>query len=369
MTKRFLTRSVISFVAFSCPVSWGQPTPPPDAPDVGPMLTLEAPPPQTLNKIGLSYRMGLNITVDFNKLGGLHLSDPGSKTGTAVNRTYDNGTNGVDIDNNMHGDFIGTWYWGWSNPNSRQGDNLVLQSDATLPNAVSKNHSDDPQHGCELTYSRELYRGDKWRAGAEAALGYTRISISDSQTLRNTAFRTNDAYALNGVVLLDPAQYTFEGPGPTINSQPSTRTVDVLPNAATITGTREIDANVFTLRLGPYLEIPLSQKFSVILDGGLTLAVGDTEFSFTEDVTILDPTYLNAPLRSPHRVGSGSQTDFLVGGYAGGSLAYALTKEISLVAGAQFQAAGQAVNNEKGKEAILDLGKSIIVSIGATYSF
>jgi hypothetical protein len=352
----------------SAPLAQGQPVPPPEAPDVGPAPMLEAPPPETLNKIGLNYRMGLNITADFRKLGGLHLSDPGAKTGTAVNRTYDNGTNGVDIDNNVHGDFTGTWYWGWSSTRSHQGDYLVLQSDSTLPNASSNNHSDDPQHGVELTYSRELYRGKGWRTGVEAALGYTRIVIDDTQTLKNTVFRTNDAFALEGVVLTDPAQYTFAGPGRTISSQPSTRTLNVLPNAATITGTRELDANVFLLRLGPYLEVPLSEKFSVILDGGLTLAVGVTDFSFREDVNISDPGY-GINIHSSHRAGSGSQTDFLVGGYAGASLAYALTKEISLVVGAQFQAAGQAVNNEKGKEAILDLGKSISVSIGATYSF
>ena len=72
---------------------------------------------------------------------------------------------------------------------------------------------------------------------------------------------------------------------------------------------------------------------------------------------------------STPRSGSGTELDFLVGAYGGGSLSYALPERVSLFGGAIFQAAGEAVNDEKGKRSILDLEKSVIVSIGATYSF
>ena len=137
------------------PAAWGQPTPPPEAPDVGPMPTLEIPPAQTLNKIGLSYRMGMNITVDFKRLGGLALSDPGPPNGTHVNRNYDDGYNRVDATGNNHGGFVGTWNWRYDSPNSFQGDHPVLQSYSTPANASSRVHPDDPQNGVELTYSRE----------------------------------------------------------------------------------------------------------------------------------------------------------------------------------------------------------------------
>src|SRR5262245_46217918 len=77
-----------------------------------PAGTLEEPAPPRLNRIGLSYRMGLNISAKFKKLGGLQLSDPGPATGSTYNRTYDNGYNLVDSSGNNGGT---TWNWGYQN--------------------------------------------------------------------------------------------------------------------------------------------------------------------------------------------------------------------------------------------------------------
>jgi hypothetical protein len=333
--------------------------------DLLPTANLD-PEPINKNRLGLSYRMGLNISVDFRKLGGLALSNPGSATGNTVNRNYDNGYNRVDSSTNSGGL---TWYWGYQSAQSVQGDNLVLQSYSTPANATSKNRQDDPQHGFEISYDRELYRDKHWRFGAEAAFGYTLISVSDSRSLKNTAYRTNDTFALNGTIPpLPPYNGTFEGPGSLISSSPSSRATDIIARAATITGVRTVDADLFSLRLGPYFEIPLYKKFSLFFDGGLTLAVGRTEFSYRENVTISDPAY-NVTLSTERHAGAGSQTDFLVGGYAGAAIEYALTKEVTLFTGAQFQAAGRSINKNAGKESVLDLGQSILVAFGVSYAF
>ncbi len=337
-----------------------------NADDYVPQIKLEPAAPVAKNRIGLSYRMGLNITVDFNKLGGLALSDPGPATGSAVNRNYDNGYNRVDSSGNSGGR---TWYWGYQSSQSVQGGDLVLQSYATRATASSKDRQEDPQHGFEFNYQRELLRKDHWRLGAEAALGYSHISIIDDRTLHNAVYRTNDTFALNGVIPPNsPYNGTFEGPGPIISSEPSSRTTDLLVGAATITGKRELEAHVVTLRLGPYLELPVTDRFSVFFNGGLTLGVGHTTFSFNETVVISDPAY-DINLTSGRRSGSGSQTDFLIGGYAGAGLSYALTEDVSLFTSAIYQAAGRTIDRERGKESILDLGQSVIVAIGVSYSF
>jgi hypothetical protein len=321
--------------------------------------------PMTQNRLGLNYRMGLNISVDFRKLGGLALSNPGPGTGSTFNRNYDNGYNRVDSSTNAGGV---TWYWGYEHSQSVQGTNLVLSSYSTPANATSKNREDDPQHGLELTYSRELLRGKWWHFGAEGGLGYSPISIADHHTLKNTAYRTNDTFSLNGTIPPNPPYHgTFGGPGDLIGSDPS-RTTDVLARAATITGERDLDADVFVLRLGPYFEVPLYKRFSLILNGGLTLAYAHTKFSFNEIVTISDPVN-DINLVSSRRTGSGSHDDFLVGGYGGAAIGYQITREIGLMAGAQYQAAGSTINRDKGKESLLDLSQSIIVTFGVTYSF
>ena len=327
----------------------------------------QAPPPK-LNKIGLSYRMGMNITADFKKLGGLQLSDPGPATGSTYNRNYDNGYNRVDISGNAGGT---TWYWGYDNPISVQGNTLTLQSESTPATATSGKYEDYPQSGVELTYSRELTRGKRWRFGLESGLGYTAISIKDEQTLNYFVNRTSDTFALGSVIPpLPPYAGTFEGPGPLISSSltPENRSVSLLSDAATIQGTRRFESDLFTLRLGPYFEIPLSRKFAVTLNGGLTLGFADSKFSFNETVFISDPLY-NINLASGSRSGSDRETDFLVGGYAGANLSYAISDRVGVFAGAMFQAAGESVSKAQGKESILDLGKSVIISIGATYSF
>ena len=132
-------------------------------------------------------------------------------------------------------------------------------------------------------------------------------------------------------------------------------------------GARSLDANVFGFRLGPYAEYPLNNKFSLLFSGGLYLVVGDSHFRFKETVTIVDPI-TGAQTTEQHR-GSASQIDFLVGGYVGANIEYQLTKEFGLFAGAQFQTAGRAVNKARGKVSVLDMGESVVVSIGASYSF
>jgi hypothetical protein len=343
---------------------------PPETPDTGPRLSLQPAPADHLNKISLSYRMGLNITVDFKKLGGFPaLSNPGPDTGSTFDRTYDNGYNRVDSSGNAGGL---TWNWGYEHPTSVQGAGLSLQSSSAPANAAAEDCSDDPQHGFEIAYSRELYRRGKWRAGAELAFGYTSLTAYDSRTLNTRVDRITDTFALGEVVPpLAPYHGTFEGPGPLISSSPD-RVRSIIPRDSIVTGSRALEADIFMFRLGPYVEIPLSDKFSVFLNGGLALGFGDINFSYHETVTIAD-----AGLVAPARRSAGSQTEFLIGGYAGASVSYALSREFSLFAGAIFQAAGESdtATRQVGgqpftrKESVLNLNESIIVSIGASYSF
>jgi hypothetical protein len=39
------------------------------------------------------------------------------------------------------------------------------------------------------------------------------------------------------------------------------------------------------------------------------------------------------------------------------------------MAGAQYQAAGRTIDKAKSKESLLDMGQSIVVTFGVTYSF
>jgi hypothetical protein len=369
MTITCLRCSVYSLALFAAPLAWGQ--------EAGwgtnsvRSFDLETNAAPKLNRLALSYRMGLNIRVDFKKLGGFApIGDPGPATGTAVDRTYDNGSyNKVDSSGNLGGQ---TWNWGYQRGSQVQGGSVVMESSSSPNDAKSKHQYDDPQHGLEMIYSRELFRdAEDWKVGVEAAFGYTHVSVSDSRRVFSRVDRIIDTFSIPpGVVVpLPPYNGTFEGPGALIGSGPD-RATTVLSREAIITGERNLESDVLTLRLGPYLEVPIYKRLSMIFDGGLFLAVGLTDFSYHETVTISD-------VGSTSRSSSGSQDDFLVGGYIGGSLSYAVTDRIGVFCGAHFQAAGRSVADSRTrggdvltkKQSVLDFGEAFVVSVGASYSF
>lgn len=332
--------------------------------------------PVSKNHLILSYRLGLNITADFRRLGGFPaLTDPGPDTGATENRNYDNGYNRVDITGNNHqpGFPDTTWNWGFQGGDAVQGNSIVLHSSSSPANAVSKNNDDGVNHGFEIAYQRELRREAKWRGGLEAAFGFTTLSIGDERILHNEVNQIIDTFPAPGGVEVIPGypfgpndgySGSFNGPGPLLDSSldPGQRVRTVLTDVTTITGRRQLDADIYLFRLGPYVDFPLTEKLSVFLNGGLNIAIGATEFSFTETVAF------DNGIRAM-RTDAGSQTDVLVGGYAGGGLAYSFNKRWRGMAGAQFQTAGRSINEQGGKQSVLDMGQTIIVTIGVGYSF
>lgn len=328
------------------------------------------------NRLSLSYRLGLNITADFRRLGGFPAAtDPGADSGAAVDRNYDNGYNRVDITGNDHepGFPDTTWNWGFQGGSSVQGGGIVLQSSSSPANAVSKNNDDGVNHGFELSHQRELKRGEKWRGGLEVAFGFTTLTISDSRVLQNEVNLITDTFTVPGGVEAVPGypfgpndsySGSYAAPGALVDSSldPGQRVRSTVTSVTTITGARKLDAIIYLIRLGPYVEFPLTEKIALFVNAGLNLAIGDTTFTYTETVAY------NGATRAV-RSASGSQLDVLVGAYAGGGLSYAINEKWGVFAGAQFQTAGRSFNNQGGKESVLDMGATVVVTVGVSRSW
>jgi hypothetical protein len=326
-----------------------------------------------LNRIGLSYRMGINLNVRFHNLGAFPArSNPGPAIGGAVDRTYDDGYNLIDITGNNHGPRFEntTWNWGVNNLQtqvlpSTENPQTVLMHSVSSSGATTSSLSDDLQSGFELTYDRELLRKERWRLDFEAAFGYTALDISDNGPLPIGILQITDSYSVppSGSGQPFPTSGTYSGsssgPGAVIGSVPS-RAVNVVQGESI--GSRHFDADVFSFRLGPSLEFPLSKKVTAGLSGGFALDYVDSDFSFNETVSI-------PGVGSVSNAGSGSHSGWLPGGYVAGNLSVALSEKWALVAGAQFEDVGQYTQNLNGKLATLDLSKSIFVTIGLSYSF
>jgi hypothetical protein len=325
-------------------------------------LKLDLPPAPSPNRIGLSYRMGFNAPVSFKHLGGFPAQSVTRNTPDGDRYNYDNGYVLRDSSGNALGY---TRYWGYDNASQVSGDAIVMQRSSSAATASSNDHYDTPMSGFELTYNRELIHKKSWRGGLEGAFGYSYMSVHDAGTQSANVTRVNDTYAFQGNPgEIPPAPYTggYSRPGSLISASPTSSTTDVLQNAATITGSRDFSANLFSFRLGPYVEFPLSKSIAFTLSGGFALMCVNSEFSYNETVTIPDVGSVE------HRA-SGSATGWLPGGYVAGAFSVALSDAWAVVAGAQFESVGQYTQNLNGVQATLDLSRSIFVTLGLSYSF
>jgi hypothetical protein len=307
----------------------------------------------------VAYRLGFNLSADFQDNAGFASAAAiGPATGGGLNRTYDDGFNQVDITGNAGGQ---TWNWGYNDASQLpDNDTVVMSSSVIDPAAPINGAKDDPHHGFELGYSRHCGHIGPVRWGLEAAAGWMSVNLGDARALTATTTRTVDAYPLGGIIApVAPYAGTFAGPGPLIGDSP-TRTVT--PGLATIAGQREVEAQLFSVRLGPMLEIPLTAGLTFNLGGGFAFTYVDGEFSYQETATV--------PGASPRfRSGSDSRTDALVGGYLSGGLAWQLSPQWSAFAGAQFVHTGNARFTAGDRSATLRLGSSVFVTAGLGFSF
>ena len=318
-----------------------------------------------LNRVGISYRGGFNISGKFKNLGGYTLMNNPGPASAGAEHFYDDGYNRVDSNGNAGNK---TTFWGYANGGQHQGQTIVMSSSSSAANGSSKERDDDPQHGAEITYNRQLGTMGKTKWGIEGGFGFTDVTIQDRATLFGTAMKVSDAYTIPDSfppIIVPPAPYSgpFNGNGtaPVLGDLPS-RTITGIPNGTTVVGSRNFDADVYGLRVGPYLEIPLSKRFALSLSGGLALLSVSSDFEYKETVSI-------AGLPSQTRKGKGSRSEILPGGYFGGNLLFDLTERLNLSLGAQFQSNSTYTHKVNGKEAQLDLGRAVFVSAGVGFKF
>ena len=311
----------------------------------------------TTNRYTLRGRLGLNIEAKFKGIGTFPAATDIGGTGSALNHFYDDGYVRVDSSGNLGGQ---SWFWGYDNASQISGNSILFHSVSASVGASSE-VSDDPQFGVELVYNREIGMvGSKCRWGIEAAFGWNGIELRDSSSLPASITQVTDAYAFEAGTTPPAAPYqgTFSGPGFVISDTPS-RSIASVP--ATVTGVRDLRADLFVGRLGPYLDIPLSSRLQLSLSGGIAVGVLYSEFSFRERI--------NYGTTSTVISGSRSDGDALYGGFAGASLNYKFDKRWNASIAAQFESLGARDHAVAGHSAELNLSTSVYVSFGVGYSF
>ena len=305
----------------------------------------------------LNYRLGFNISATIKNLGTSGAQTyppppppPNGPFVSATGVTYRDGYVGVDTSGNAGGV---TWYWGYARSDQILGDTLLLSSSTS--GTLFKDIDNAPQHGIELTYARRLGECNWCKWGLESGVNYMDLDFR-SRAVADPRLLTVDAFSLGSPPIVPPlAPYagSFNGPGPLINAKPTSYPVTVVS---------EFDPAVFGVKLGPYLEIPLTQRLAFNLSGGFALLFADGDFLVQQTVTI--PGRGTATSRITK-----SDLAALPGGYVAGSLSWAVCDTVNLFTALQYQNAGRYSHNAGDKRAEIDFRNSLFLSFGFSHPF
>ena len=328
------------------------------------------------NRVSLSLRFGLNINAKFKGIGNGVLSGLGSGHGRVTldgdQYNYSDGYvgNGSTLRADVSGNFLGyTAYWGYDNASQyNQAANTFTFHNITssgIPSEVSGDN-DNSCPSFELAYDWQLGIKENWhhlRYGLEAAINYTKFSMKGNNTFN--IFSTTDVYQFGGI----PGQQPVEGYQGLWSGNPGDPVLVVpgAPGAPSLShnflAQQEFDANIWGFRLGPYIEYPFNDKWSLHLSGGLALGLIDAEANWKEKLTQLSDSSTTTAS------GGGRDAELLWGYYISLNANYQINKRWGIAAGVQFQDLGTYSHNFGGRTAELDLSKSLFVQVGISYSF
>ena len=297
--------------------------------------------PDNLNRFSFGPTFGINFKADFN-----NNVNPGPAAGVA-NHTYNDGYVLVD----SSGDAGGlTQNWGYQNASQYNEAHGTMN----FLNVGSSSATGNPQYGGELIYQRVIgslpaLSGD-W--GLEAGFGFTELDLREN--LGGTA--TVDSFPLNGVVP-PGAGYngTFSGPGALLGDTP-------VRQSAALTGYQKLSGQLFSLRLGPFVEWNFTHKLSLAASVGLTLAPTTVDYDFSETATLAGGGTITES-------GHSSKTKLLYGPYVGAMLRYDFNKCWGVYVGARFQNLTDLSQSIGGRTAQLDPGATVYGTVGASWRF
>jgi opacity protein-like surface antigen len=289
---------------------------------------------------------------------------------------YDNGYVLPDISGGAGGQ---TWNWGYDNsapyPAGQISSggafppNTILMSRSTVNSTFSSpSLDDDPHIGAEIVYDRHIISKQDINYGIEGALNFLNLSIHDNGSFMGSATRTTDAYAYTpgttppGASPGNTYQGSFGGFGYLIGDAPVASSTAVIPGGYTISGTHKVEGTLWGMRLGPYADYAITERFNVWVSAGLAVGFLNADASWSETITLPSTATLTS-------MGSGSDTEVLWGWYLGANLSWDINDRWSVIGSVQFQDLGTYSHDFGGRTVELDLSKSIFITLGMSWRF
>ena len=222
-----------------------------------------------LNRVTVSARFGFNLSAKFKGLATLPQPVSSRLTPRGDRYNYDDGYLLTDTSGNYGSQ---TWYWGYDNSANQISGNTILLSRSTIMGGSADLSVDsDPTLGAEIVFRRQLGAREGFRYGVEVAGNYQNLSLSGLSSGTASVSRTTDAYPYTAgttpptATSSSPYQGSYNGPGFVIGDSPVSSSSAIVPGGATLTGNEHLDADIWGIRLGPYLEMPLADRWDLSL--------------------------------------------------------------------------------------------------------
>jgi len=261
--------------------------------------------------------------------------------------------------------------WGYNNSSQYDAASHTLYMHQNTSFQSSSGTSSDSGSsafvGFDMAYGGNLWDWGHAKIGWDLGFGWLPINIKENLSLLgnvNQNLLGFDTSRIDGIpsVPFPPAGYRG-GPGGTaaIPGNPVSNVPIATPPTGSLNGTRTLDVNLYTLRLGPSVYWDLNQYLGLSASAGPAVGIvsGNLQYNETIATTAGANTYN----------GRISTTDVVYGGYVNASLMYHLVENGDLYVGVQYMSLGDATLSGSGRGAQLNLGGQLYISAGINWPF
>ncbi len=341
-------------------------------------------------RFGLHYVGGPKVA--FGQLGIVpSAASVGDPTGLE-NRTYNDGNVVLDQRKAPDGSPVGdgltnTWNFVNSSQATASGD-LAFHDYSSTTLGASERAKSNGAAGWELQISRSLGKiGRKVDFSVVGGFSFSNINAKTSGVVQGLLTTVTDVYPLYGqdvptVPYTAPtsgAQYVYDANGNQVldsYGNPTTTTVDNStllgnqPNRTTTTsvadvkGYWQIRGAYYTFKVGPMLQIPITERIKFSVGAGAALALVGTRY-------IVDETLQVADVNDTTVETTGEQSRFVMLPlyYANADAEYWLTERSGFYLGVNGQKSGSYDQSVGGRTATINLGTTYGVQSGITLRF
>jgi hypothetical protein len=234
-----------------------------------------------------------------------------------------------------------------------------LSSSSSYTATDSSTANSDPQFGLDLAYGGTIKQIGKTWLSWEVGFSWLPIGIQGDSSSPSSLTSSSSTFSTTGLLLPQAPYHGSSGGGPLL----STNVVGTSQSATngTLSASREIDAMLYNLRLGPHFHWDLTRAWSLEAMGGFALGLVDGKYNYTES--------LSTGTGGNSTSGSINQTSWLYGGYAGVLTQIHVEKNAYFYGSAQFMTLGNVEFSSDGRQAELQLDQGIYFSAGFTWLF